>query len=208
VPVEAQIAQKAQADRQYLQKAQGNPAGIFPASDRPFAIVILLPLAPKQLPEYGNGRGHAQQSRARGHRPEQHRQAEPPLPREIHRQQRHQQERGFRISEKKETSTPDSFTHIVEYIHSHFAEKILLDDVAKFANFSKSYLIRLFKKNTGKTFSAYLNSYRIYKACEMLDLTQKNILEISEACGFENVAYFIKIFKSNTGLTPHKYRNR
>ena len=40
----------------------------------------------------------------------------------------------------------------------------------------------------------------------MLENTDKNILEISEECGFGNVAYFIKIFKQNTGITPHKYR--
>jgi AraC-like DNA-binding protein len=114
----------------------------------------------------------------------------------------------YRINEKNEISAPDSFTHIVEYIHSHFDEKISLDHIAEYSNFSKSYLIRLFRKNTGKTFSAYLNSFRIYKACEMLDSTQKNILEISANCGFENVAYFIKIFKRIIGTTPYKYRTR
>ena len=110
--------------------------------------------------------------------------------------------------EKKSPTTSDEFSNIVEYIHHNYREKISLDQVSKHSNFSKSYVIRLFKKNTGKTFSEYLNSYRIYKAIEMLDTTQKNILEISESCGFENVAYFIKIFKKNTGITPHKYRAR
>ena len=100
----------------------------------------------------------------------------------------------------------DAFADIIEYVHQNFAEKILLDDVSKNLNFSKSYIIRLFKKNTGKTFSTYLNSYRIYKAVEMLEEKDKSILTISEACGFENVAYFIKIFKKNMGTTPHKYR--
>ena len=114
----------------------------------------------------------------------------------------------YRINENTETQTPDIFSDVVEYIHNHFSEKISLEQVSEYANFSKSYLIRLFKKNTGKTFSSYLNSYRIYKAIEMLDTTNKNILEISENCGFENVAYFIKIFKKNAGITPYKYRTR
>ncbi len=114
----------------------------------------------------------------------------------------------YTINEKSDSVTSDEFSHIVEYIHNYYSEKISLDQVSEHANFSKSYLIRLFKKNTGKTFSAYLNSYRIYKAVEMLDTTSKNILEISENCGFENVAYFIKIFKKITGTTPYKYRTR
>lgn len=111
----------------------------------------------------------------------------------------------------KESKTPydfDNFANILQYIHHNFSEKLLLDDVATYANFSKSYIIRLFKKNTGKTFSSYLNSYRIYKAVEMLRETDKNILEISEACGFNNVAYFIKIFKQNMKITPYKYRTK
>lgn len=112
----------------------------------------------------------------------------------------------YTIKEKNEIHTSDAFADIVEYIHNHFAEKISLDDVAKYANYSKSYLIRLFKKNTGKTYSSYLNGYRIHKAINMLETTDKSILEISEACGFGNVAYFIKVFKQNIGTTPHKYR--
>lgn len=114
----------------------------------------------------------------------------------------------YTLNSQKEVPVLNQFAHIVEYIHIHFNEKILLDDVAIYSNLSKSYLIRLFKKNTGKTFSAYLNSYRIYKAKEMLDDGNGSILEISANCGFENVAYFIKIFKRITGTTPYKYRTR
>lgn len=112
----------------------------------------------------------------------------------------------YTIREKNEIQAFDTFADIIEYIHNHFAEKISLDAAAKYANFSKSYLIRLFKRNTGKTFSSYLNSYRVYKSLEMLENTNKNILEISESCGFGNVAYFIKVFRQTMGVTPHKYR--
>lgn len=117
-------------------------------------------------------------------------------------------ERLYTANDIKKPYAFDAFTDIIEYIHMQYEENITLDDVAEYSNFSKSYLIRLFKKNTGKTFCAYLNGYRIYKAAEMLESTDKNILEISEACGFRNVAYFIKVFKKHTGFTPRKYRVR
>ena len=44
------------------------------------------------------------------------------------------------------------------------------------------------------------------KAVEMLENTDKSILDISELCGFGSVAYFIKLFKESMGITPHKYR--
>ena len=117
-------------------------------------------------------------------------------------------EKLYAANEVKEQYTFDAFTEIIEYIHTRYEENITLDDVAEYSNFSKSYLIRLFRKNTGKTFCTYLNGYRIYKAAEMLENTDKNILEVSEACGFRNVAYFIKVFRNHTGFTPRKYRVR
>lgn len=112
----------------------------------------------------------------------------------------------YSSNKNKDTNDFDRFADIMEYIHDNFSNKLSLDHVANYAHFSKSYLIRLLKKNTGKTFSTYLNSYRIYRAIDMLENTDKNILEISEECGFGNVAYFIKVFKQNTGITPLKYR--
>jgi len=112
----------------------------------------------------------------------------------------------YSFNEKKDANDFDRFADIIEYIHDNFAEKLSLEHVANYAHFSKSYLIRLLKKNTGKTFSTYLNCYRIYRAIDMLENTDKNILEISEECGFGNVVYFIKVFKQNIGVTPHKYR--
>ena len=112
----------------------------------------------------------------------------------------------YTIKDSKKIHGIDAFADIIEYVHQNFAEKILLDDMAQNLNFSKSYIIRLFKKNTGKTFSTYLNNYRIYKALELLEENDKSILEISESCGFENLSYFIRLFKQSTGMTPLQYR--
>lgn len=104
------------------------------------------------------------------------------------------------------TSNTGSFENILEYVHEHYAEKISLEDIAKYVGFTSTYIITLFKKYTGKTPIEYINSYRIYKAEYLLENTEKTILEISLECGFENVGYFIRVFKNNIKTTPHQYR--
>lgn len=93
----------------------------------------------------------------------------------------------------------------MEYIHTHFSEQITLDLLCDIAHYSKSYIIRFFKKHTGQTPAEYIISYRVERAKEMLLENHRNVLDISFECGFSSVSYFIKIFKKYTGTTPHKY---
>ena len=59
----------------------------------------------------------------------------------------------YTIKEPQKLYGIDAFANVIEYVHQNFSQKILLDDVEKELNISKSYIIRLFKKNTGKTFA-------------------------------------------------------
>jgi AraC-like DNA-binding protein len=94
---------------------------------------------------------------------------------------------------------------IFEYIHTHFSEQITLDSLCEVAHYSKSYIIRLFKKHTGQTPAEYIIRYRVERAKELLSENYRNVLDVSLECGFSSVSYFIKIFKQYTGTTPHKY---
>lgn len=99
------------------------------------------------------------------------------------------------------------FERILEYVHEHWNEKLSLNNIAEYSNFSKSYIIALFKKNTGKTPIDYINSYKIYRAKQMLKNSDKTILEICMDCGYDNLGYFMRVFKRHTMTTPYKYRN-
>ena len=95
-----------------------------------------------------------------------------------------------------------------DYIHKNYAERITLDDLCARSHFSRSYLIRIFKENTGKTPLEYINSYRLFKAASKLHETGESILQISVDCGFPSVGYFIRSFKAQFGMTPGAYRKR
>jgi len=98
------------------------------------------------------------------------------------------------------------FEEMVTYIHTHYAEKLTLDLLAEHFNYSKSYIIRLFKQYTGKTPLEYINRYRISLAQLKLVENSKDMLEIASEVGMENPGHFINLFRRYTGHTPGKWR--
>lgn len=112
-------------------------------------------------------------------------------------------------TEKKSASEYESSVvrGLFEYVHTRFYEQITLDSLCKVANYSKSYVIKVFKKHTGQTPNEYINRYRVEMAKELLSSSDKTVLDVSLECGFYSVSYFIKTFKQSVGVTPHKWRN-
>jgi len=63
-----------------------------------------------------------------------------------------------------------------------------------------------FKEVTGQNFVNYLREIRMQKAKQLLDETDKKVLEISTLVGYEDEKHFMKSFKSMYGVTPSEYR--
>lgn len=95
---------------------------------------------------------------------------------------------------------------IITYIQGNYENKIMIDELAEVANMSPQYFCKFFKSIFGKTAIQYINEYRIEKACELLQHSDTNIIEICFAVGFENFSYFIKKFKQFKNYTPSAYR--
>lgn len=95
---------------------------------------------------------------------------------------------------------------VISYVEEHYAQSITIDEMATFCYFSKSYFMKFFKENMGMSFVTYLNEYRLEVAATILQATDDNILDIANACGFDNLSYFNRSFKKKYGVTPGKYR--
>ncbi len=89
-----------------------------------------------------------------------------------------------------------------------YGEPIRVEDAARLCAMSTSHFMSFFKRVTGQTFVAYLNSFRIAKAQTLLATTEKSISEISQETGFCGQSYFGKIFHKHVGMTPLAYRHR
>ena len=97
----------------------------------------------------------------------------------------------------------------VAYVKSN-ADKsdITISDISVHAGFSTDYFNRIFLSHTGFTVMAYVNYIRTKKAAELLRTTDKSILEIALAVGYNSHEGFIKAFKKYHGMPPHEYRTK
>lgn len=101
-----------------------------------------------------------------------------------------------------------NISNVRTYIDQNYTSKLSLEVVAKQFNVNKSYLLRLFKENTGVTVNNYILQKRILMAKNELRFSNKTLDVIAEECGLDDANYFIRVFKKIEGLTPGEYRKR
>lgn len=105
-------------------------------------------------------------------------------------------------------STRNKLIQIREYLLSHYAEKITLDELAQIFFLSKYYLVREYRKYFGITPVNELLACRISHAKALLRFGSQSVEEISSACGFHSSAYFIRMFRQAENMTPLEYRQK
>ncbi len=95
---------------------------------------------------------------------------------------------------------------VFTYIKEHHSEQISTDDAATAMSYNKSYFCRLFRKYFERSFTEYLNIYRIYRAKYlMIQNRDIKIAQLSSAVGFSTPGFFSQIFKKYTGVLPSGY---
>lgn len=87
-------------------------------------------------------------------------------------------------------------------------KKTVLKDVAQAICLSPKYLSRIFKQNTGTSFSEYKLKIKMEKAKTLLVKTGYNVNQVSDKLGYANAESFIRQFKKLTGNTPTEYRKK
>ena len=104
------------------------------------------------------------------------------------------------------TKYHNAIDQALAYMEENCSGKLYLEDVCKISLMSHSTFSYIFKQVTGKTFSEYVMSLRISKACELLKSTNKSIMDICQNCGFSDSTYFCRAFKKAIGMPPTSYR--
>ena len=94
------------------------------------------------------------------------------------------------------------------YLEAHSAEKFSLQSVAGALYVNGSYLLRVYKAETGQTLLGYHNRIRCEKAKALLDSTDLSISAIAETVGYMTSSHFTHVFRKLTGQTPTAYRHR
>ncbi|MDC7286413.1 response regulator [Blautia schinkii] len=94
----------------------------------------------------------------------------------------------------------------ISYMKKNYEKDLALIDIADSAALNESYFSGLFKKDTGRSITEYLNEIRIYRAKELISETNYKNYEIAEMVGIPNSSYFSTVFKKQTGMTIQEYR--
>lgn len=109
---------------------------------------------------------------------------------------------------KDKTDTRALIDPVIDYIRANYNKNISLSDAAKTVFISPAYLRRILKKETGYSFSEWINKYRIEKAKELLLNTELKHYEISDIVGYSDYKHFSVHFRDLCGCSAKEYRIR
>ena len=95
---------------------------------------------------------------------------------------------------------------ILSYLKNNVSERLSLEKICQRFNYSRSFICKVFKEETGESLISYFNNLKIEEARGMLLETEMTVSEISEALGFSEAKYFGDTFKKKVGLSPQNFR--
>lgn len=115
-------------------------------------------------------------------------------------------DREITAAPKKTLPSLEKLKMIIKYVENHYQDRITIEQIASFCDYSQSHFMKYFKNAMGISFIEYLNDYRLMMAARLLLASDSNILSISQEVGFENLSYFNRSFKKKFNVTPSAYR--
>lgn len=113
------------------------------------------------------------------------------------------------VSHTETLQIPDQqqavMVNVLSYIESNYAAGSLTE-LAQRLHYDLYSLSREIKRKTGKTYTQLVQEKRLAQSAFLLKNTDRNIEDIANGVGYENMGYFHRIFKDTYGLSPRTYR--
>lgn len=105
------------------------------------------------------------------------------------------------------TPNPEEATmvRVLAYVESNYAHGSLTE-LAQQLHYDLYSLSREIKRKTGRNYTQLVQQRRLAQAAFLLKNTDRNIDDIANAVGYENMGYFHRIFRESYGLSPRSYR--
>ncbi len=96
--------------------------------------------------------------------------------------------------------------HVLRYVESHYVDGSF-SELTQLLHYDASWLSREIKRQTGKTYTQLVQEKRLAQAAFLLKNTKRNVSDIAQAVGYENISYFHRIFAAEYGRSPKHYRD-
>ncbi|WP_228238721.1 AraC family transcriptional regulator [Allomuricauda sp. M10] len=113
---------------------------------------------------------------------------------------------GFSL--ETEVKDNDRINIVFNHVKANFKEDISLEEISDMVSMTVPSFCRYFKKITNKTFTQFVNEYRLVHASKLLAEQPISITQVCYDSGFNNFSHFNKSFKAFTGQNPSEYRNQ
>ena len=95
---------------------------------------------------------------------------------------------------------------ILSYMQQNLHRKLTLEQLAAEFHISHSYIKKLFAQYLQTGAMHYFIGLKIVKAKDLLRESEKNVSQIAEILGYDNVYYFCNQFRKTVGMSPLEYR--
>lgn len=105
-------------------------------------------------------------------------------------------------------SSQPKLIEAVTLMEANLEEPLSTDDLAGHVGVSRRHLERLFKKYLQTVPSKYYLQLRMELARQLLQQSDKAILQVGLACGFSTASYFSTAYRNHYGITPREERKR
>lgn len=113
------------------------------------------------------------------------------------------QERACRPGNDYRQEQLESFLHLLE---THISTHKQVGQYAAMLHLSAYQLSAITQTTLGKTPSALIREQVILEAKRLLLATSRQVTQVADELGYEDVSYFVRLFRKHTGYTPEVFR--
>ena len=99
----------------------------------------------------------------------------------------------------------DAVETCVAYIHSHYVQKLRLEQLSQYVGVHPNYLCTLFRERVGRSVFTYIHDLRMERAKRLLSSTRLSVSEVARQCGYSDLGFFREKFKKANAMTPKEY---
>ena len=102
---------------------------------------------------------------------------------------------------------PELLDRITTYVETHYAQPIMIADLARQFYVSSSTISHVFKQKLGVSFYRYVTQRRLIAAKTRIEKGQR-LEDVANQTGFSDYSSFFRSFKQEYGISPRQYRKR
>ena len=96
---------------------------------------------------------------------------------------------------------------VIDLMKSNLHKNFTLQELALHVHLSPSHLSALFKQKTKYSPHNLFTSFKIQKACQLLQDSDKSIKTIAFELGYDDQYHFSRVFKNVMGISPKYFKN-